>query len=201
MSKKTTATAKKAAPKSRRKKQDDDADNYERPLMDPPPDENIKPPHKQERPSTEIKKAKIKNELFLEVEYTENIQDGTNTVKKDCTAPIHNDLKNAFKKLDAHLSGISEQYTEKGELDMDNVTCRGFSIGGDGEGVILFGFRKLSNGKALNFLSPFHKWDGETVEYESSADLRVAITQCKTEVIKYLFENKHQPDIQGKLDL
>jgi len=197
MAKKITE-AEKPAKKTPRKKKDDE--NYERPLTDPFPEDDpltisAGPKAKPDHPSTDIKKAKIKNELFLEVEYSELIKDGTNTVKKDCTAPIHNDLKFAFKKLDKHLSGISEQYTIKGELDTGNVTCRGFSIGGDGEGIILFGFRKLSSGKALNFLSPFHKWD------EGADDLRACISKCKAEVIKYLFENKHQPDVQGKLNL
>lgn len=39
-----------------------------------------------------IKKAKIKDNLFLEAEYSEQVQDGTNLVKKDCTAPVHDDM-------------------------------------------------------------------------------------------------------------
>lgn len=200
MAKSTKETPDKKLRKPRTKKSDVN-DSYERQFIDEPETDIIPPPKPERTIGNDIRKAKIKNELFLEVEYSEMIKDGTNTVKKDCTAPIHNDLKAAFQKLDVHLTGISEQYKEDGTLDNENVTCKGFSIGGDGEGVILFGFRKLSTGKALNFLSPFHKWDAETVGYEDSDGLRAAISVCKSEVSKYLFEGKHQPDAQGKLDL
>lgn len=198
---KSTDTATDKKPRKARSKKSDADDHYEREFIDEPEKESPPPPKPERTIGNDIKKAKIKNELFLEVEYSEMIKDGTNTVKKDCTAPIHNDLKAAFQKLDVHLTGISEQYKEDGILDNENVTCKGFSIGGDGEGVILFGSRKLSTGKRLNFLSPYHEWDAESVEYEGFDDLRAAIAKCKSEVSKYLFDGKHQPDAQMKMDL
>lgn len=159
------------------------------PKLEAPADTSGRTPH------TDIKKAKIKNELFLEVEYNELLKDGTNTVKKDCTAPVHDDLKKCFKKLDAYLASQSEQYTKDGEVDSARVTCRGFSISNDGEGVTLTGTRILENGKAFNFNSPYIKWDDEGAE-----KLRVTLNVCKAEVIKYLFEGKHQPEAQQKID-
>ncbi len=140
-----------------------------------------------------IKKAKIKNEV-LEVEYTEEMADGTNTVKKECTALVHNDLKNSFLKLDEHLSTLCEQYS-------DAVSCNGFSIGGhdEYEGVTLIGRRELANKRVLNLVSPFQKWEDEFAPYKSISDLKAIIEGCKQEVEKYLFEGKHKPDAQQEL--
>jgi hypothetical protein len=188
-------------PKKTRSKKADDNDQYERQFIDEPEAQTPPPPKPERTIGNDIRKAKIKNEIFLEVEYSEMIKDGTNTVKKDCTAPIHNDLKAAFQKLDVHLTAIAQQYNSSGEFDFENVTCTGFSVGGNGEGVKLFGTRKLDPGGAFNFLSPFHKWDAETVEYDGRDGLRGAIAAAKAEVTKYLFEGKHQPDAQIKLEL
>ena len=46
----------------------------------------------------------MKDGMFLNVEYNELQKDGTNNVKKDCTAPIHADLRSAFRKLNVHLA-------------------------------------------------------------------------------------------------
>jgi hypothetical protein len=147
--------------------------------------QNLQP--KQDR--IQLKKAKIKDGLFLEVEYSETIADGTNTVKKDCTAPVHDDLKNAFSKLDGHLQDLCEQN--------DECTCKGFSIGGSGdhEGVVLIGSRDIKLG-TLNLVSPFAKWD---CDYEEISDLSEAIEGCKHEVKLYLFEGKHKPEAQQEL--
>jgi len=112
--------------------------------------------------SVSIKKAMIKSNLFLSVEYSEQMNDGSNNVKKDCTAPVHDDLKAAFKQLHIHLALLCEQVpqpTAKGMgvvqalgevaqgMDPDGNFrfpepvwqvlhkhfCNGFSIGGSGE--------------------------------------------------------------------
>lgn len=137
----------------------------------------------------QLKKAKIKDSLFLEVEYSETISDGTNTVKKDCTAPIHDDLKNAFEKLDHFLEVACEQDSA--------CVCKGFSIGGSGdnEGVTLIGSRDVDMG-VLNLVSPFIKWDST---FSGRVDLSEAIEACKHEVKLYLFEGKHKPEAQQEL--
>jgi hypothetical protein len=146
----------------------------------------------------EIKKAKIKDDLFLEVEYSEEVKDGTNQVKKSCTAPVHDDLKVAFRKLDDHLCKMSEQYNSQGHVDTFDVNCKGFIMTGtgDSEGVMLIGYRGLSNGKYLNLNSPSYKWSDE---YEYISELAEIIEECKHEVMLYLFEGKHQPDAQQEL--
>lgn len=178
----------------------------------------------------QIKKAKIKSHIFLEAEYSEPILDGVTQVKKDCTAPVHDDLKKAFRRLDIHLAFLCEQAkpsTDKKALSItaafpddetvtrldpgeefrcllpdwhiiNNTTCSGFSVGGNGEteGVSLFGVRVLSNGKKINIVTPFTKWADD---YQFVGELIELIEECKAEVYSYLFENKHQPDNQPSL--
>jgi hypothetical protein len=147
----------------------------------------------------EIKKAKIKDDLFLEVEYSEEVKDGVNQVKKSCTAPVHDDLKTSFEKLDAHLCELCEQFNSECISDISNVTCKGFTIGGNGdsEGVTLIGSRELESGKLLNLVSPFYKWADE--DYPEINDLAAIIEECKHEVHLYLFVGKHKPEAQQEL--
>lgn len=107
-----------------------------------------------------IKKASIKDNNYLSVEYTEQQADGFLIIKKDCKIPVHNDLKNAFTELDKHLAILSYQHTFSGNIDDNNISCRGFSLGGsmENEGVTLIGMRKLENDKVLNINSPFQKY-------------------------------------------
>lgn len=136
-----------------------------------------------ELPTITIKKAKIKNDV-LEVEYTEEINGNSNTVKKECEALVHDDLKSAFVALDEHLVALCEQNAE--------CTCTGFSIGGhdEHEGVTLIGRRELANNRILNLVSPFTKFNDEFAPYSGSSDMENAIALCKEEIQKYLFEGK-----------
>lgn len=147
-----------------------------------------------------IDKATIKNDLFLQVEYSEMVPDGTNTVKKDCTAPVHDDLKISFKKLDEHLGRITEQFNGQGEIDFININCKGFEVilKAKTNGIALNGYRGLDSKKYLPLNSPIIKW-GEVEAYEYINELAEVIEECKHEVMLYLFEGKHQPSAQ--LDL
>lgn len=148
--------------------------------------------------SVRIKKASIKDGIFLDVEYEKTVGDSSRSVKESCKAPIHDDLKDAFKKMDDHLCRLSEQYNKKGKLDIENVTAKGFTIGGSGdhEGVCLIGGRSVEGGY-LNIVSPFTKWDSE---YEYISELGEIVEECKNEVYLYVFEDKHQPDNQLELE-
>lgn len=134
----------------------------------------------------EIKKAKLKDENFLEAEYNETLPDSSNTVKKDCTAAVHVDLKEAFRRMDNILLAVCEQPEES------EVSCTGFSMGKDGGGATLIGFRDLDSGSVLNLTSPYTK-------FEDNGDLEHAINVVKQEVLQYLFEGKHAPDAQLSL--
>jgi len=129
-----------------------------------------------------VKKAKLKD-IALEVEYHETLEDSSNKAKKDCTAPVHDDLKQAFKRMDNLLKGITEQ------PDESNVECLGFTIGGNEDGAVLIGFRDLDSGSILNLTSPFTR-------FEDNGELEHAIAIAKQEVLLYLFEKKHAPEKQ-----
>lgn len=131
----------------------------------------------------DIRKAKLKDSNFLETEYSESLSDGTNTVKKDCAAAVHQDMKDAFARMDQMLRDICEQ------PENSKVTCTGFTVGGKGDGATLIGLRKLESGAVLNLVAPY-------VKFEDDGDLEHAITTCKQEVLLYLFEGKQAPDAQ-----
>lgn len=133
-----------------------------------------------------VKKAKLKD-IALEVEYHETLEDTSNKVKKDCTAPVHEDLKAAFSNMDILLKGITEQPAES------NVECTGFTVGGNEDGAVLIGFRDLDSGAILNLTSPFTR-------FEDNGQLDHAISVAKQEVLLYLFEKKHAPDKQLALE-
>lgn len=145
-----------------------------------------------------IKKASIKENNYLSVEYSEHQPDGFSSIKKECKIPVHTDLKLAFKELDKHLALLSYQYNQNGNLCIDNIACKGFSIGGSGdsEGVTLIGVRTLENDKILNINSPFQRFDSDFYYYELTSELIDAIDDCKREVYAYLFEGKHEEDNQ-----
>lgn len=146
-----------------------------------------------------IKKAKLSKDLFLDVEYEEDLKDSTDTVTKKCTAVVHDDLRHAFNRLNEPLAELCEQMDKEGAYDITNVFAKGFSIGGSGdsEGVTISGSRVLSTGKKININTPFTRWDDE--DYGSISELGEIIEACKAEVKLYLFEGKHQPDNQLSL--
>ena len=131
------------------------------------------------------RKAKLKD-IFLTAEYNETLQKTSNDVKKDCTAPVHDDLKEAFKAMDNLLLKVCEQPTDS------KVVCTGFTIGNDGNGATLIVYRDLESGKVLNLTGPYEK-------FEDNGTLEVAIEHAKSEILLYLFEGKQAPEKQGNL--
>lgn len=152
------------------------------------------------KPGIELKKAKIKDALFLSVEYSETVDHGVNKVTKDCTAPVHDDLKTAFSKLDEHLCQLCEQYDWEGEYVFEQVTCKGFSIGGseDNEGCVLIGSRTLESDAVLNLVSRFVRWNDE--DYGGASEIAEIIEACKYEVSQYIFEGKRAPEKQLEME-
>ena len=145
-----------------------------------------------------IKKASIKAINFLSVEYTEFKPDGISKFSQNCKIPVHSDLKMAFAGLDDHLANLSFQRDKKGKIDIEAISCKGFSIGGTGEseGVTLTGVRTLESDKTLNISSPFQRFDGDFYEYKQMDELIEALDKCKFEVLAYLFEGKYEEDNQ-----
>lgn len=153
-----------------------------------------------------IKKAKIKDDLFLEVEFTEELPGHS---KKDtkliCTIPVHDDLKAGFAKLDRHLAQLCDDLPCKAKRledwneDLSDYTVKGFSIGGvgDSEGVTLSGYREAKHG-IVNLNTPFQQY--ESSEYKWISELGSDIEDCLFEVREYLFNGKRAPEKQLAMD-
>lgn len=155
--------------------------------------------------NVKIKKASIKDELFLNVEYTEDLQGHSKKdTKLSCTVPVHEDLKFAFNKMHRHLAVLcSEVKTPK---KADFASCefpafgvRGFTIGGndENEGVTISGYKEGEFG-LVNLNSPFTKY--ESTEYPFITDLGADVQECIYEVEQYLFEGKRAPEKQLEMD-
>jgi hypothetical protein len=176
--------------------------------------------------SITIKKAKIKNELFLEVEYSEKLNDGTNTVKKECTAPVHDDLKLAFKRLNVHLALLCEQvYIATGKAGIEIQKGIGEEIAWQMDpnndftfsqpswniirGMYCSGFTIGGSGESEGVtLIGYRLLGNDKVlnltspfqrwgdSYEFDSKLGEIIEACKHETYQYLFNDKHKPNAQ-----
>jgi hypothetical protein len=154
--------------------------------------------------NVKIRKAKIKDELFLEVEYTEDLPGHSKKdTKLSCTIPIHQDLKDSFNKLHVHLAILCDEVKEPKKKDLaatvfETFDVRGFSIGGsdENEGVTISGFKDGKYG-IVNLNTPFTKY--EDSEYPFVSDLASDIESCLYEVEEYLFNGKRAPEKQLEL--
>lgn len=152
-----------------------------------------------------INKAKIKDELFLDVEYTEELQGHSKKdTKLSCTVPVHNDLKEAFQKLRRHLAVLCDEVKTPNKKDFTGIEfpefeVKGFSIGGndDNEGVTISGSKEGKYG-LVNLNTPFKKWADE--EYPFVSDLSLDVTVAIAEVEQYLFDGKRAPEQQLEMD-
>ena len=154
-----------------------------------------------------IKKAKIKDDLFLEVEFTEDLPGHSKKeTKLTCTVPVHDDLKESFNKLDKHLAILCDEIKFKGknfdQFDHDDLvlfSVKGFSIGGndENEGVTISGMKEGKYG-IVNLNTPFTKYEG--TEYPHTSQLGADIQTCLYEVNEYLFNGKRAPEKQLAID-
>lgn len=162
-----------------------------------------------------IKKASIKNRLFLAYSYEQMVSNRTDSVSTSSDAPIHDDLRTAFNALIPHFAFICEEITEnvcreqinnyeQGIVYSDPLanplkkyTVKGFSIGGSGdsEGVTISGNKMLESGKIISFNTPFMKWSDE---YSFANELINSVDLLKSEVYEYL-EGKQAPKAQQSM--
>lgn len=174
-----------------------------------------------------IKKVKIKNEYFLEVEYSVHDGDNGRNVKEDRTQPVHDDLRRLFRQLHIHLGLIAEQVKDTGKgitadfdednakrklLDpsndfkfskddwaiLDNILCTGFSIGGSGESEGVTLIGRREMSTG-SILNLVSPFAKWEGDYDYASELATIIEALKAEVSLYLFEGKHQPDAQMSL--
>lgn len=155
--------------------------------------------------NVKIKKAKIKDDLFLDVEFTEELPGHSKKdTKLSCTVPVHDDLKDAFKKLHVHLALLcDETKVKKGEdvstIEIAGFDVRGFSISGndENEGVTISGYKEGKYG-IVNLNTPFTKWEGS--DYPFPSELAEHVQAAVYEVEQYLFEGKRAPEKQLEMD-
>lgn len=141
-----------------------------------------------------IKKVKLRQGMFLEVDWTERTADDFLEQSTKSNNAVHNDFINALKGLTVHLRELSEQ------PENANMEVIGYSIGGSGEseGVTISGSRTLSSGKKLNLNSPFEKY--EDSDYGAISELINQLQVIEAEVHAYLFEGKHAPKAQLEME-
>ncbi len=154
-----------------------------------------------------IKKAKLKDDLFLEVEYTEELPGHSKKdTKLSCTVPVHDDLKESFQKLHKHLAALCDEISVKGKLldafdhnDFAQFFVRGFTIAGtdENEGVTVSGYKTGKFGN-VNLNTPFTKW--ESNDYPFVGELAIAVEGAVYEVEEYLFNGKRAPEKQIEMD-
>jgi hypothetical protein len=155
--------------------------------------------------NVKIKKASIKDDLFLTVEYTEELPGHSKKdAKMTCTIPVHDDLKEAFTKLHKHLAILCHEVKapKRGEFETteyEDFFARGFSIGGndESEGVTISGSKDGKYGN-VNLNSPFTKY--ESKDYPFISELGADIGACIYEVEEYLFNEKRAPEKQMEMD-
>lgn len=158
-----------------------------------------------------IKKAKITSMNTIEIEYEDNKRIGDDYVTIEMSAKPkwepHSDLLNEFKKLRPHLVRLCEEgelpeNEEQLENYLMNFRVTGYVIGGkeEHEGVTLIGRKELSNGRVLNLIAPFTKWEDQHNPYDYATELLSAVDGCSTEVTEYL-HGKKQPAPQLKMAL
>ena len=154
--------------------------------------------------TVKIKKAKIKDLLFLDVEFTEDMPGfSKKDTKLTCTVPIHADLIKSFENLNRHLAYLCDEIKAPKLKDFETAetptfTARGFSIGGsdENEGVTISGSKDGLFG-LVNLNTPFTKFEG--VEYPFTSHLMADIEAAIYEVEQYLFFGKKAPDAQLSL--
>ncbi len=166
-----------------------------------------------------IKKAKVIDDTFMEIEYTECQPDGDSTTQHEIKAlmrnRVHQDLLLAYEKLKVHMALLCESldpdnYEEEqfstGEiytlLEFEKFKVMSFSIGGEGDsqGVTISGRRALRGKRILNLNAPFTKFDKlEGLESYEFLDLMVSdLFGCIEEVKAYL-GGKHAPNPQQEI--
>ena len=140
----------------------------------------------------EIRKATITSGIFLAYEY--NIQENnvSNKNKTQSTAPIHDDLRNAFKKLIPHFILLTEEMPE----DIENkYQVTSFALGGseDNQTITISGYKVLTNDRVVSFSSPSQKLYEDRLDgYKFSEELREALEHLVSEVQEYM-DGKQAP--------
>ena len=142
----------------------------------------------------QVKKVKLRDAMFANVEFDEVHESATDQVTKVCNNPVHADFKEKMAHLGVHAILICElvDITKLKLKDLDDyhpplleyITIHGVTIK-EGEGVTISFERKLSTGKVINLNTPYTKYY-EDNGYKYGDDLQIAIDELVKEVEAYL---------------
>lgn len=153
-----------------------------------------------------IKKATLTSGSGLSLELSERQKDGTYIdSKSDYSAPVHSDLKLAFRRMNIHL-GLASEHLKQDQINdidrPDDETVEKYPVNSitflpDDSGVKISGSVELTTEKKMALSPPSIKWDDED-GYGYSSELGEITTLVKSEIEAYL-AGKHAPDAQQEL--
>lgn len=163
-----------------------------------------------------VKKAAIVSSLFLKYEFEQVSLSSTDNIKVSADAPIHEDLRQAFRALIPHFAFVCEQVTDQKLvercitnpedylMDKDSsedttffnfrvaeVTIKGVE---DDERVVISGARRLENTSAEIHITAPEIRLGDA-KYPFSDDLESAVKTLRSEVEAYM-QGKHAEPAQ-----
>lgn len=162
---------------------------------------------------THAKIIKGKSDVkHLSVSFLRSLSDGKKaSCEEEFPNEIHEDLKNAFGKLDVHLAIVTESIDET-EIELlddftetnivDNIHAASFAlVGSENSSIVISGHKILKSGKAFNFNSPsVNLNEDDENAYQFSAELKDALVIIKDECEAYM-NGKHAPEVvNGTLD-
>jgi hypothetical protein len=162
-----------------------------------------------------IKKAGIRNSIFLSYEFEQKDADVNNTIKTSSDAPIHDDLRAAFRALIPHFAFVCEEITNEDlvraaierpesyledrehsvSLDFFKFYVNEFSIV-DKKGMYFLtisGNKQLTDGDIVSFSAPAIDLEGSS--YMFIRQLNEAVDVLKNEVLAYM-QGKQAPKAQ-----
>ena len=171
-----------------------------------------------EEQSIKINAAALKDDFcHYSYEITSGPTEG-DELKRKGSLIVHNDLREAFKKLKPHLAVICEEINASDINDIEDIAefddtihqlggiehkvshfhVGSFSITGTGENesVVLAGTKMLSTGDYVELKSPKTEWEGQ---YHFINELRVAIDDATTEVERYMNGKSRPKVIQAEI--
>lgn len=166
-----------------------------------------------------IKNAAIRSSLFLSYEFEQKDLDVKNTIKTSSDAPIHDDLRNAFRALIPHFAFICEEITDENLVskaiadpemylsDRESAPddsffkfkVNSFTMIDLKKGlnfVSISGDKQLSTLEEISFPSPSIDLEGGTYKFRS--ELAETIEVLKKEVLAYM-QGKQAPKTQMEM--
>lgn len=165
-----------------------------------------------------IKKATIKGSLFLSYSFDQIDSDVKNRINTSSDAPIHDDLKNAFRKLIPHFAFMSEEIKdekliknafknpeafllnrdESKDQTFFKFRCHQFEINEkDGyEKITISGAKQLENLNEIYFSVPPIGLGDDSYQYHR--ELQNTVEELKTEVAAYM-QGKSAPKAQTEM--